>query len=133
MLGGRYDADPVIQKVPEPDLARIASYDPAADISKAIENNVTLYDTRMASSSSQGGAVAKARTIKDQENEVRTSLDLLYKDVLQKQAAYEAAKTKYAADGADKAALRAHRAGGRTCGQGFAPVRPRRRFYGKRP
>lgn len=104
MLGWRYDADPAIQKVPEPDLARIASYDPAADISKAIENNVTLYDTRMASSSSQGGAVAKARTIKDQENEVRTSLDLLYKDVLQKQAAYEAAKTKFAADGADKAA-----------------------------
>ena len=94
MLGWRYDADPAIQKVPEPDLARIASYDLAADISKAIENNVTLYDTRMASSSSQGGAVAKARTIKDQENEVRTSLDLLYKDVLQKQAAY----------GADKAA-----------------------------
>ena len=86
MLGWRYDADP------------------AADISKAIENNVTLYDTRMASSSSQGGAVAKARTIKDQENEVRTSLDLLYKDVLQKQAAYEAARTKFAADGADKAA-----------------------------
>lgn len=104
MLGWRYDADPAIQKVPEPDLARIASYDPAADISKAIENNVTLYDTRMATSSSQGGAVAKARTIKDQENEVRTSLDLLYKDVLQKQAAYEAAKTKFAADGADKAA-----------------------------
>ena len=94
----------LIRPVPEPDLARIASYDPAADISKAIENNVTLYDTRMASSSSQGGAVAKARTIKDQENEVRTSLDLLYKDVLQKQAAYEAAKTKFAADGADKAA-----------------------------
>lgn len=40
--------------------------------------------------------MAKARTIKDQENEVRTSLDLLYKDVLQKQAAYEAAKTKFA-------------------------------------
>ena len=31
MLGWRYDADPVIQPVPEPDLARIASYDPAAD------------------------------------------------------------------------------------------------------
>ena len=28
MLGWRYDADPVIQPVPEPDLARIASYDP---------------------------------------------------------------------------------------------------------
>lgn len=53
---------------------------------------MTLYDTRMASSSSQGGAVAKARTIKDQENEVRTSLDLLYKDVLQKQAAYGGGK-----------------------------------------
>ena len=115
MLGWRYDADPVIQPVPEPDLARIASYDPAADISKAIENNVTLYDTRMASSSSQGGAVAKARTIKDQENEVRTSLDLLYKDVLQKQAAYEAAKTKFAADGADKAAADRKNALGMIC------------------
>lgn len=103
MLGWSYDAEPEIQKVPEPDETRLAGYDPAADEAKAIENNITLYDTRMTASTAQGGAVAKARTIQDQENEVRTNLTLLYKDVQQKQASYEAAKLKYVTDEANKA------------------------------
>lgn len=103
MLGWRYDAEPEIHKVPEPDTAKIAGYNPEVDEAKAIENNVTLYDTRMTASTAQGGAVSKARTIQDQENEVRTNLTLLYKDVQQKQALYEAAKLKYTADEANKA------------------------------
>lgn len=70
MLGWRYDADPRIQKVPEPDLAAIASYDPAADISKAIENNVTLYDTRMASSRLQGRGCKGVLTMANSVSEV---------------------------------------------------------------
>ena len=104
MLGWDYNADPEIAKVPEPDLSVIASFDPKKDEAKAIEMNYTLYDTRMTSSKSAGGAVTKARNIKDQEDSVRSSLDLMYKDLKQKQKAYEASETLYEAAKADKAA-----------------------------
>ncbi len=104
MLGWEYNANPEIAKVPEPDLSVIASFNPKKDEAKAIEMNYTLYDTRMAKSSSSGGAVSKARTIKDQEDSVRSSLDLMYQDLKQKQKAYEASETLYEAAKADKAA-----------------------------
>ena len=103
MLGWEYNADPEITKVPEPDLTVIDSFDPKKDEAKAIEMNYTLYDTRMAKASSSGG-VKKARNIKDQEDSIRSSLDLMYQDVKQKQKAYEASETLYGAAKADKAA-----------------------------
>ena len=104
MLGWSYDGNPEIRKIPEPDLEAIAGYDPVRDEAKAIENNITLFETRMNSSQSQGGANKKARNIQEQENSVRSSLDLLYRDVMQKKAAYEAAALQYTAAQADKAA-----------------------------
>ena len=104
MLGWEYNANPEITKVPEPDLSVIDSFDPKKDEAKAIEMNYTLYDTRMATSKNSGGAVQKARNIKDQEDSVRSSLDLMYQDVKQKQKAYEASETLYEAAKADKAA-----------------------------
>lgn len=104
MLGWEYNADPEITKVPEPDLTVIDSFDPKKDEAKAIEMNYTLYDTRMAKASSSGGAVEKARNIKDQEDSIRSALDLMYQDVKQKQKAYEASETLYGAAKADKAA-----------------------------
>ncbi len=104
MLGWNYDGDPEIRKIPEPDLEAIAGYDPLKDEAKAIENNITLFETRMNSSKSQGGANKKARNIQEQENSVRSSLDLLYRDVMQKKASYEAAVLQYTAAQADKAA-----------------------------
>ncbi|MEY8394459.1 TolC family protein [Lachnospiraceae bacterium 45-P1] len=104
MLGWSYDGNPEIRKIPEPDLEAISGYDPSRDEVKAIENNITLFETRMSSSKSQGGANKKARNIQEQENSVRSSLDLLYRDVMQKKAAYEAAALQYTAARADKAA-----------------------------
>ncbi len=104
MLGWEYSANPEITKVPEPDLSVIASFDPKKDEAKAIEMNYTLYDTRMATSKNSGGAVQKARNIKEQEDSVRSSLDLMYQDLKQKQKAYEASETLYEAAKADKAA-----------------------------
>mgnify|MGYP002510070735 FL=1 len=104
MLGWNYDGDPEIRKIPEPDLEAIAGYDPSKDEAKAIENNITLFETRMNSSKSQGGANKKARNVQEQENSVRSSLDLLYRDVMQKKASYEAAVLQYTAAQADKAA-----------------------------
>lgn len=104
MLGWNYDGDPEIRKIPEPDLEAIAGYDLSRDETKAIENNITLFETRMNSSKSQGGANKKARNIQEQEDSVRSSLDLLYRDVMQKKASYEAAALRYTAAQADKAA-----------------------------
>lgn len=110
MLGWDYNADPEITKVPEPDLSVIASFDPKKDEAKAIEMNYTLYDTRMATTKAKSGqsgtmtVVEKARKIKDQEDSIRSSLDLMYQDVKQKQKAYEASETLYEAAKADKAA-----------------------------
>lgn len=104
MLGWSYDGNPEIRKIPKPDLEAISGYDPSRDEVKAIENNITLFETRMSSSKSQGGANKKARNIQEQENSVRSSLDLLYRDVMQKKAAYEAAALQYTAAQADKAA-----------------------------
>ncbi len=104
MLGWSYDGNPEIRKIPEPDLEVIAGYDPVRDEAKAIENNITLFETRMNSSKSQGGADKKARNIQEQENSVRSNLDLLYRDVMQKKAAYEAAALQYTTALTDKAA-----------------------------
>lgn len=104
MLGWSYDASPEIRKIPEPDMAKLAGYDLEANTAKAIENNTDLFDTRMAGAKTAGGSVQKARLIKDQENEVRSKMDLLYRDIQHKQALYDAAKLKYEKDTADKAA-----------------------------
>lgn len=104
MLGWSYGAQPEIMPVPEPDMSRIAGYQLEADQAKAIENNYTLFDTRMTSSASQGGANQKARTIKTQEEQVTMKMDLLYQEVLQKQTAYQAAETAYEKAVSDKTA-----------------------------
>ena len=104
MLGWSYGSDPEILSVPGPDLTRISSYDLSADQAKAIENNTTLFTTRMTDSSSQGGANAKARTIKEQEEQVMMGMELLYQEVLQKQKAYEAAEAGWQKAQEDKKA-----------------------------
>lgn len=104
MLGWSYDADPEIRPVPEPALSKIASFNPEADSLKAIENNITLYDTRMKSSSSFSSADAKARQIQEEENKVKMNMTLLYQDALQKQAAYQAAATEFEAARSNKEA-----------------------------
>ena len=95
MLGWRYDADPQIMKVPAPETEKIAGFDPQKDAELAIQNNHTLYTTHNTSYKQQGGVVAKERKVQDQEKLVRQNLELLYEDVLQKQAAMQAAQTAF--------------------------------------
>lgn len=103
MLGWQYDAEPEVLRIPEPDLQTIAEYDPEADTELAISNNYDLYDTRRASASSFGSLDKKNREIRNAEDSVRMQMSLLYKDVMQKQASYQAAQTKYRTAEADKA------------------------------
>lgn len=103
-LGWSFNADPEIMAVPEADQAKIAGFNPEADSEAAISNNYTLMEKRRSSSSSFGGRDKKSREIQDLEDKVRTSLDLLYKDVAQKQASLNAANTNFQAATANKAA-----------------------------
>lgn len=104
MLGWAYDAEPRIEKIPEPDLEKIAGCNPETDVNEAIEHNTTLTSTRLSSGASQGGANQKARNIKEQEEQVRTAFDQLYRTLQEKLASYEAARIKFAADEQNKAA-----------------------------
>ncbi|MCI8453586.1 MAG: hypothetical protein HFE84_03095 [Lachnospiraceae bacterium] len=104
MLGWRYDANPQIETVPKPEEEKLAGFHPDTDSAKAIENNYTLSETRRTASTAQGGAVAKARKIQEQENQVRMNLDALYQAALYKQSAYQSARLEFDAAVADKAA-----------------------------
>lgn len=103
-LGWSFNAEPEIMAVPEADQAKIAGFHPEADSETAISNNYTLMGKRRSSASSFGGQDKKNRELRDLEDKVRTTLDQVYKDVLQKQAAFTAADTSFQAATADKAA-----------------------------
>lgn len=103
-LGWSFHAEPEIMAVPEADQAKIAGFHPEADSETAISNNYTLMGKRRSSASSFGGQDKKNRELRDLEDKVRTTLDQVYKDVLQKQAAFTAADTSFQAATADKAA-----------------------------
>lgn len=104
MLGWSYDAEPEIGTIPEPDLEKLSGFNPDVDVNEAIDHNTTLVSTKLSTGASQGGANEKARNIKDQEEQVRTAFDQLYRDMQQKKASYEAACIKYEADQQTKAA-----------------------------
>lgn len=90
-LGWSYDGNPEILAVPEPDMTKIAGYNPEADMETAINNNYDIIDIRKTDSSELGGATEKRRQIKEQEDSVKMQLEYLYKDVKQKELSYQAA------------------------------------------
>ena len=92
--------------IPSADLAAIDAIDVNADKEKAVNNNYNLISLR----SSTGGGMTdfQARTTKTttqtenrlrnveySENAVRSDIQVLYDQILEKRAAYDAAKTAY--------------------------------------
>lgn len=104
MMGWSFDAEPEILAVPEADQAKIAGFQPETDLERAVANNNTLMEKRRTSASSFGGLDKKNRELRDLEDQVKMSLDQLYRDVLQKQASLNAANTKFQAAAANKRA-----------------------------
>lgn len=102
-LGWSYDGNPEIAAVPEPDETKISGYDLAADMETAISCNYDISDLRKTDSSDLGGVSEKNRQIRETEDKVRMQMEYLYKDVIQKQAAYSAAQKGWAAAEANKA------------------------------
>ena len=104
MLGWKYDAVPEIRDVPAADLARIDGMNPEKDKQAAQDNNFTIRYNVLDLDNKDAGSVEYQnlqRTIKQEKEEVSSSLVNLYNDVLQKRnelqtakAAYELEKTK---------------------------------------
>ena len=117
-MGWSRDGNPEILKVPEPDLTKIASYDLAADMQKAIDNNYDIIDIRKTDSSKygkstgmsggsgksqtmdvteSGGAKTKQEDIETAEKSVKMQFEVLYKNVLSQEEAYQGAQTGWEA------------------------------------
>ncbi len=104
MLGWKYDAKPEIKDVPAADLTRIDGMNPEKDKQVAQDNNFTIRYNVLDLDNKDAGSVEYQnlqRTIKQEKEEVASSLVNLYNDVLQKRnelqtakAAYELEKTK---------------------------------------
>lgn len=104
MLGWKYDAKPEIKDVPAADLTRIDGMNPEKDKQAAQDNNLTIRYNVLDLDNKDYGSVEYQnlqRTIKQEKEEVASSLVNLYNDVLQKRnelqtakAAYELEKTK---------------------------------------
>lgn len=94
LLGWPHDAQPEIQEVPEPDLARIDRMDPAVDKEAAIANNYTLQYNKLSYAEMNNGSVEQenmARTIEEQTATISSSVVNLYNAVLQRQSEYQTA------------------------------------------
>lgn len=97
MTGWSYDADMVLGEVPEPDLDRIATMNPANDLERAIGNNYTLIDLRSMSGKGTANRNAKFGLMDDAEGKVKVELESLYQSILEGKTAYEAAQTAFQA------------------------------------
>jgi len=97
MTGWSYEADVVLGEVPEPDLDRINTMNPANDLERAIGNNYTLINLRSMSGKGTANRNAKFGLMDDAEAKVKVQLESLYQSILEGRTAYEAAKTAFQA------------------------------------
>lgn len=93
MLGWKHDDNPEIGSLPEPDVARIASMNPAADKEQALANNYTLLINRrkLENAQSQDTIDTLNTEIKANEQSIGASLNTTYQSVLAAKTAYDLA------------------------------------------
>ena len=97
MLGWAVDGQPEIRDVPEPDLNRIASMNPDADMETAIANNYDVkYNERKIQNLRSEDLIASTNaTLEDARNKVYNSLKTQYNTVLDARDALDAANIKF--------------------------------------
>ena len=99
--GWTYDAEPDIQDLPQADLGRIAAMNLAADTQTALEQNLSLQSNKRGYANMAEGSTDKKnmdRTIKNQEQTIRSGMQTLYNDIMQKQTALQLADASLAAE-----------------------------------
>ncbi len=92
------DANPSIERLPDPDMNMIDAMSPEKDIKKAIGNNYYLIDFRN-SGYKRSPAMKTSRALSEQtmEDNLRINLDKFYNEVISKRYAYEAGEVSYQA------------------------------------
>ncbi len=95
LTGWDYTDNPVLGEVPEPDMSWIDSIDREADKVKAIAYNqeiISLKNTKKENRTVKD-IHSKERSVTDAEEQLRSNMDTLYYNLLEKRAALQAAET----------------------------------------
>ena len=95
MTGWSYEANPEFAALPELDLEKINTYNPATDLSKAIENNYSLKinEKKLANVSSDDAKTKLETTIASNKSNIAISLNNAYSNINLAKASYDAANS----------------------------------------
>ena len=95
MTGWSYEANPEFAVLPELDLEKINTYNPATDLSKAIENNYSLKinEKKLANVSSDDAKTKLETTIASNKSNIAISLNNAYSNINLAKASYDAANS----------------------------------------
>ena len=104
--GASADQNPQIGAVPAADPAAVAAIDFAGDIEKAVNNNYNIISLRSSNTSAQGlmeqqflksttDKKNRLRNLEYAENQVRSNVQTLYDDVMEKKTLYDSASTAW--------------------------------------
>ncbi|MEY8336727.1 TolC family protein [Lachnospiraceae bacterium 62-35] len=93
MTGWSYNASPVIGELPDPDMDRLSSLNPEADLAKALENNYTLKMNRrkLENATAEDTKTTLRQTIKENEENIGVALSIAARKVQSARIAYEQA------------------------------------------
>lgn len=91
MLGWKQNAWPVFGPMPAPDLNRILTMNPAADLETAYANDYTLLaeQRKLANSVTASGQMVHGGNMENEKQQIAISLNSAYKSVLQAKNAYD--------------------------------------------
>ncbi len=91
MLGWDQDAVPEIRSMPAPDLSRIGTMDPAADLETAYANDYTLMadQRRLENSVTESGKQTNGANVENDRQQIAVALNTAYQSVLQAKASYD--------------------------------------------
>ena len=95
MTGWSYEANPEFVALPELDLEKINTYNPATDLSKAIENNYSLKinEKKLANVSSNDAKTKLETIIASNKSNIAISLNNAYSNINLAKASYDAANS----------------------------------------
>ena len=99
MTGRPADDSAGIGPVPEPELSRIDTMDPSADIAAALDASYTYKSLRDSVPGGDFDKTGRDRRLAEAEGQLRTQLEGLYQTVLSSRVGYEAAQTALEAAG----------------------------------
>lgn len=106
MLGWKYDAQPEIRTIPQPDYGMIERINLDDDKTTAVENNYTLKGNRRKLENAGSGATKDSleNTVRDNTDKIRSSVQTAYQGLLTAKISYDRAVTEASVEAQNMAA-----------------------------